>query len=406
MQKAYSKTNWENSPSDNTPLNEANLNHIESGIDEIDNRVISLDTTKFDKTEAAGLIKSFELDKTTGIIKITKYNGSIQTIDTLLEKIAVNFDFDETTQHLIITLDDGTTKEIDLSSFITQYEFLDSDTIAFTVDSAGKVKAIVKEGSIEEKHLQPNYLADIKIEAGKAEASKTAAALSEANSKVSEENAKTYETNARTSEINASASETNAAASADVATKKAESASDSALSAQGSAEVATQQSEAAKESASAAKSSEDNAKESEANSKASEANAKVSEMEAAHQATAAEEFAIMSKSYADGDTGAREGEELDNAKYYKEQSEACLESAQQINEEVEKIKTDVTDLAKDYFERAQALYNSMYLCCDGETPPLRVVTLVKINGGTPQQRVIDGGISFDGGTPMNRLLGA
>ena len=93
MQKAYSKTTWENSPSDNTPLNEANLNHIESGIDEIDNRVISLDTTKFDKTEAAGLIKSFELDTATGIITITKYNGSVQTIDTLLEKIAVNFDF-------------------------------------------------------------------------------------------------------------------------------------------------------------------------------------------------------------------------------------------------------------------------------------------------------------------------
>ena len=179
MNKAYSRTTWENYPSDNTPLNETNLNHLEIGVDEIDNRVISLDTKKFDKTEAAGLIKSFELDKKTGIITITKYNGSVQTIDTLLEKIAVNFDFDSATQKLIITLDDGTTKEIDLSAFITQYEFLDSDTIAFTVDSTGKVKAIVKEGSILEKHLQPNYLADVKTEVAKAEASKTAAALSE-----------------------------------------------------------------------------------------------------------------------------------------------------------------------------------------------------------------------------------
>ena len=47
------------------------------------------------------------------------------------------------------------------------------------MDSAGKVKAIVKEGSILEKHLQPNYLADVKTEVAKAEASKTAAALSE-----------------------------------------------------------------------------------------------------------------------------------------------------------------------------------------------------------------------------------
>ena len=186
LTKAYSRTTWENYPSDKTPLNETNLNHLEIGVDEIDNRVISLDTTKFDKTEAAGLIKSFELDKATGIITVTKYNGSVQKIDTLLEKIAVNFDFDSTTQHLIITLDDGTRKEIDLSAFITQYEFLDSDTIAFTVDSAGKVKAIVKEGSILEKHLQPNYLADVKTEVAKAEASKTAASLSETNAKASE----------------------------------------------------------------------------------------------------------------------------------------------------------------------------------------------------------------------------
>lgn len=67
---------------------------------------------------------------------------------------------------------------------------------------------------------------------------------------------------------------------------------------------------------------------------------------------------------------------------------------------------DILDAVKDYFTRAQALYDSMYLDCDGETPQLRVVTLIKIKGGTPQQRLIDGGISFDGGTPTSRLLGA
>ena len=66
---------------------------------------------------------------------------------------------------------------------------------------------------------------------------------------------------------------------------------------------------------------------------------------------------------------------------------------------------DILDAVKDYFTRAQALYDSMYLDCDGETPHLRVVTLIKIKGGTPQRRLIDGGISFDGGTPTSRLLG-
>lgn len=46
------------------------------------------------------------------------------------------------------------------------------------MDNTGKVTAKVKEGSIQEKHLRPNYLADIKVEVAKAEASKNAAASS------------------------------------------------------------------------------------------------------------------------------------------------------------------------------------------------------------------------------------
>lgn len=46
MEKAYNKTQWENTPSTNTPINETNLNNIENGIDEIDSRVVTLSNTK------------------------------------------------------------------------------------------------------------------------------------------------------------------------------------------------------------------------------------------------------------------------------------------------------------------------------------------------------------------------
>ena len=60
---------------------------------------------------------------------------------------------------------------------------------------------------------------------------------------------------------------------------------------------------------------------------------------------------------------------------------------------------------KDYYDRAQELYNSMYIDCDGETPQQRVVTIVSIDCGTPQSRLHDiNGILFDGGTPLNRQL--
>ena len=178
MNKAYSRINWENYPSDATPINKVNLNRLDSATDILDDRVITLDTTKATKTEVATLVMDVAFEESTGTITVTKKNGSKITIDTQMGKIAVNFDYDSVTEQIILTLIDGTKQYIDLSALITQYEFLDTDTVAFTIGTAGKVSAIVKEGSIEGKHLEPNYLAKIKVEAAKAETSRADAAAS------------------------------------------------------------------------------------------------------------------------------------------------------------------------------------------------------------------------------------
>lgn len=178
MNKAHTPIGWKNYPSDETPVNETNLGKMDGAIDTIDDRVIELDTTKATKTEVATLVADVTFEESTGIITVTKKNGSVITIDTQLEKIAVNFDYDPTTEQIILTLIDGTKQYIDLSALITQYEFLDTDTVTFTVGTDGKVSASVKEGSIEEKHLEPNYLAKIKVEVAKAETSRADAAAS------------------------------------------------------------------------------------------------------------------------------------------------------------------------------------------------------------------------------------
>ncbi len=180
MNKAHTPIGWKNYPSDETPVNETNLGKMDGAIDTIDDRVIELDTTKATKTEVASLVADVTFEESTGIITITKKNGSKVTIDTQMGKIAVNFDYDPVTEQIILTLIDGTKQYIDLSALITQYEFLDTDTVAFTIGTDGKVSAIVKEGSIEEKHLEPNYLAKIKVEAAKAETSQADAAASAA----------------------------------------------------------------------------------------------------------------------------------------------------------------------------------------------------------------------------------
>jgi hypothetical protein len=181
MQKAYSGKPWENYPSENTPLDQDNLNKIHTALDEVDNRVINLDTTKSTKVEVSTLISDVDFNESTGVITFTRKNGGKVTFDTKLEKLAVNFSYDPTTEQLIITLDDGTVQYVDMSALITVYEFLNSDTIGLTVVD-GKVRADVLEGSIQEKHLRPDYLADIKVqqEIAATQAANSAASASEA----------------------------------------------------------------------------------------------------------------------------------------------------------------------------------------------------------------------------------
>lgn len=181
MQKIYSRTYWENFPSENTAIDAMRLNNMEAGIDNLDDRVVAMDTAKVDLVKANELVEEIAYDESNGTLTITKMNGSKAVIDTKLEKLAVNFKYDPESQQLVITLDDGTVQNVDLSALITQYEFTDSDTIAFEISSDGKVSAIVKEGSIQEKHLRPDYLADIKVESAKAVNSATNAKTSETN---------------------------------------------------------------------------------------------------------------------------------------------------------------------------------------------------------------------------------
>lgn len=180
--KLFSRINWFNRPIKTTSLGATNLNKNDYALDKIDDRVITLDAIKADKIEINGMVSDVSLDNTTGILTITYKDGSEKTYNTNLQKIAVNFGYDSETERLILTMPDGTTQYVDLSALITQFEFVNSSTIAFSVDSSGKVSASIKNGSITESMLETGYLANIKVEVAKAEAAATQAQSSEASS--------------------------------------------------------------------------------------------------------------------------------------------------------------------------------------------------------------------------------
>ena len=273
-QKIYSREYWENFPSEKTAINRNRLNNIESGIDAIDDRVCALDTTKVDLTKANELVEEILLDESNGTLTVVKMNGSKYVFDTKLEKLAVNFSFDEANQRLVIVLDDGTKQYVDLSAFVTPFEFKDGDVIYFEVVGGNLVSAGIKDGTISEEKLRPNFLADIKIKVGEAE------------------------------------------------------------------------------------------------------------------------------------------QYRDQTRQFRDETEVIRNAVASDKKEIDDIiknsllneSQKILDAVQDALKQIQDLSNSMYLECDGETPQLRVVTLVAIDCGTPQSRVHDQGIMFDGGTPINRKI--
>lgn len=134
-------------------------------------------------SDANLLIKNVTFDETTGIFTFIKQDGSSISIDTLLEKIAINFRYDPDTQSIILTLRDGTTQTISLSDFITELEFYDSNTISFNVVSH-QVIANIKSGSITDDMLSSAVIAQLMGYVNDASVSASNASASEANALV------------------------------------------------------------------------------------------------------------------------------------------------------------------------------------------------------------------------------
>lgn len=172
MNKVYTRINWEDYPSENTDLDAYNLNQMDSAIDALDNRIISQDALKVDKSAINGNIAGWTMDETTGIITITKYNGEKVIFDLNIEKIPVGFSMSDD-GIITMTTEDGTQFTADIGSMIPVLTFEDSATIAVSVTGTGKNKTYsfsIKTGSVTDAMLQPNYLADIRVESANASA--------------------------------------------------------------------------------------------------------------------------------------------------------------------------------------------------------------------------------------------
>lgn len=200
----------------------------------LDSKVADADFTaalalKSDKSVTNNHIKTVELDGDTGVFTFTKENGTTITIDTALEKVAVNFAYDAESQSLVLTLADGSTETVSLAAFITTTEFDDSATLEWSVSADGsKVSATIKSGCITDSMLDSALKAMLQGYVQAAATSATNAAASEAAALSYKNAAQTAAAAAERDAKTAADSKTDAAASAQTASAAAQTAKDDA----------------------------------------------------------------------------------------------------------------------------------------------------------------------------------
>lgn len=243
---------------------------------------------KFDDANAQDLVKTVNIDRQTGVFTVTKYDGTVETWDTAIEKVAIDAKLDGT--DFVLTLVDGTEQRVSLSAFVDTYNFVTSDTIQVieTVgDSSKSYTFNIRPGSIKTEMMDPQLLTTITGYVESASASAARAARSAESALTSKTDAVTSAAAALASAQNAGQSESNARLYKNAAEESAKNAEASAVNAAESEKSALASKNAAASSATAALSSETAANTAKASAESSQTAAAVSAAEAAISAASA-----------------------------------------------------------------------------------------------------------------------
>ncbi len=252
--------------------------------DALTDRYTRAETNSYVGQETHDLVEAVGVDLTTGVITVTKKDGTAQTFDTALEKVPATMALVEEDggTYLVITNQDGSQTRTDVSSLIDTYTFQNSTELSFSVDGTGNNRTVTAT-------IRP---ASIGLDRFKAEVTEALEGYN-AESAASASAARASETAAKASETAAKGSETAAAGSASAASQKASAAETSAASAAQSASAASASAQSAQSNASQALGAKGEA-----------------------QAQAA-----LAQSWAEGGTGVREGENTNNAKYWSDRAQ-------------------------------------------------------------------------------------
>lgn len=107
---------------------------------------------KLSLADAGQLIQSVTLDPLSGVFTFTRYDDTSFAIDTALERTVVNFQYDASSNELVLLLEDGTEQRISMAAFTNIYTGGESATISTDIRD-GVITGSVRGGSLGMHHL-------------------------------------------------------------------------------------------------------------------------------------------------------------------------------------------------------------------------------------------------------------
>lgn len=212
--------------------------------DALVDRYTKSQTNSYISQATNSLVASVSVDNATGVITVTKKDGTRQTFDTALEKVPASMDLVESSgaTYLVITNQDGSKTKTDVSRLIKQYVFRDSTELDFSTTTSGgvvTVTASIRPSSIGLDRFAPEvtqkleeYNTASKASADEARGSANSASTASSLANDAALRAQNSLSQAQNSASNASDSATQASQSASSAAASAQSAQSSARQAQ------------------------------------------------------------------------------------------------------------------------------------------------------------------------------
>lgn len=129
--------------------------------------------------ETNNLVANVTINTDTGVITITKKDGTAQSVDTALEKVPATFEFVEDIEndkyYLKITNVDGSTSQTEITNLMNQFTFTSGDIVTFSQSTNGTtttITASIKAGSVGFNELKSEVKAYIDTKAADTSADK------------------------------------------------------------------------------------------------------------------------------------------------------------------------------------------------------------------------------------------